>query len=209
MESTSTKQTCTTGTFYHYWCHYLVWCSCKWWAHSYCHSASCSVCQVKKGPNKLVDDLILISLFSCIFALITTSVDISLLVLSGLTLLAMTHSFQCEDKLTGQSTECRLCGTENPLTGDIYKCNGAKESFHHSLEGFSSSVVWLIFAAFHLGKAVEVTHLGRRVSLLMIKLFGKHIMGLAYAIVISGKHDIQYINSNRLIITPWFFTPSL
>ncbi|CDH50377.1 anion transporter [Lichtheimia corymbifera JMRC:FSU:9682] len=123
---------------------------------------------------------------SCIFALITTSVDISLLVLSGLTLLAMTHSFQCEDKLTGRSTECRLCGTENPLTGDIYKCNGAKESFHHSLEGFSSSVVWLIFAAFHLGKAVEVTHLGRRVSLLMIKLFGKHIMGLAYAIVISA-----------------------
>ncbi|KAI7883735.1 Sodium/sulfate symporter [Lichtheimia hyalospora FSU 10163] len=133
---------------------------------------------------------------SCIFALITTSVDISLLVLSGLTLLAMTHSFQCEDKLTGRSTECRLCGTENPLTGDIYKCNGAKESFHHSLEGFSSSVVWLIFAAFHLGKAVEVTHLGRRVSLLMIKMFGKHIMGLAYAIVMSELLLAPFVPSN-------------
>ncbi|KAI8142307.1 Sodium/sulfate symporter [Fennellomyces sp. T-0311] len=122
---------------------------------------------------------------SCIFALITTSVDTSLLVLTALTLLSLTHSFQCEDKLTGDSVECRLCGSENPLTGDDYQCNGAKESFHHSLEGFSSSVVWLIFAAFHLGKAVEVTQLGRRISLLMIKMFGKRIMGLAYAIVIS------------------------
>ena len=123
---------------------------------------------------------------SCIFALITTSVDISILVLTGLTLLSLTHSFQCVDKSTGLSTECRLCGETNPLTGDPYKCHGAKESFHHSLEGFSSSVVWLIFAAFHLGKAVEVTQLGRRVSLLMIKMFGKRTMGLAYAIVFSG-----------------------
>ncbi|OAC98452.1 hypothetical protein MUCCIDRAFT_119419, partial [Mucor lusitanicus CBS 277.49] len=57
--------------------------------------------------------------------------------------------------------------------------------FHHSLEGFSSSVVWLIFAAFHLGKAVEVTQLGKRISLFMIRSFGKHVIGLAYAILLS------------------------
>ncbi|KAI9495667.1 Sodium/sulfate symporter [Zychaea mexicana] len=133
---------------------------------------------------------------SCIFALITTSVDISLLVLTGLALLSLTHSFQCEDKATGLLTECRLCGEPNPLTGDPYKCHGAKESFHHSLEGFSSSVVWLIFAAFHLGKAVEVTQLGRRVSLLMIKMFGKRIMGLAYAIVFSELLLAPFVPSN-------------
>jgi DASS family divalent anion:Na+ symporter len=124
---------------------------------------------------------------SCIFALITTSVDISMLVLTGLTLLAVTQSFQCVDHATGILTECRLCGETNPLTGDLFQCKAGQESFKQSLEGFSSSVVWLIFAAFHLGKAVEVTKLGRRLSLLMIKAFGKHTLGLAYAIVLSGK----------------------
>lgn len=127
---------------------------------------------------------------SCIFALITTSVDISVLVLSALTLLSLTHSFQCEDHTTGFSTECRLCGEENPLTGVPYDCSGGSEAFHHSLEGFSSTVVWLIFAAFHLGKAVEVTQLGKRVSLLMIRSFGKRVLGLAYAILFSGTKKI-------------------
>lgn len=118
--------------------------------------------------------------------MITTSVDISVLVLTALTLLSITHSFQCEDHVTGMSTECRLCGDINPITEVPFDCNGGKEAFHHSLEGFSSSVVWLIFAAFHLGKAVEVTQLGKRISLLMIRSFGKHVIGLAYAILLSG-----------------------
>ncbi|KAL7316041.1 hypothetical protein PS15m_005187 [Mucor circinelloides] len=122
---------------------------------------------------------------SCIFALITTSVDISVLVLTALTLLSSTHSFVCEDHVTGMSTECRLCGEINPITEAPFECNGGKEAFHHSLEGFSSSVVWLIFAAFHLGKAVEVTQLGKRISLFMIRSFGKHVIGLAYAILLS------------------------
>lgn len=111
-----------------------------------------------------------------------------MLVLTGLTLLSITRSFECIDHATGLLTECRLCGQQNPLFTDlIYDCKGGNESFKKSLEGFSSSVVWLIFAAFHLGKAVEITQLGRRLSLLMIKTFGKHTLGLAYAIVLSGK----------------------
>ncbi|KAI9488128.1 Sodium/sulfate symporter [Zychaea mexicana] len=133
---------------------------------------------------------------SCIFALITTKVEISMLVLTGLTVLALTQSFECEDQATGKYTECRLCGEVNPLTRDIFECKGAKESFKHSLEGFSSSVVWLIFAAFHLGKAVEVTQLGRRLSLLMIKFFGKRILGLAYAIVASELLLGPFVPSN-------------
>ncbi|KAG2205587.1 hypothetical protein INT46_005507 [Mucor plumbeus] len=133
---------------------------------------------------------------SCIFALITTSVDISVLVLTALTLLSITHSFQCEDHVTGMSTECRLCGDINPITEVPFDCNGGKEAFHHSLEGFSSSVVWLIFAAFHLGKAVEVTQLGKRISLLMIRSFGKHVIGLAYAILLSELLLAPFVPSN-------------
>ncbi|CEP18875.1 hypothetical protein [Parasitella parasitica] len=133
---------------------------------------------------------------SCIFALITTSVDISMLVLTGLTLLALTHSFECVDHATGILTECRLCGETNPLTGDLFECKAGKESFKQSLEGFSSSVVWLIFAAFHLGKAVQVTNLGRRLSLFMIKAFGKHTLGLAYAIVLSELILAPFVPSN-------------
>lgn len=124
-----------------------------------------------------------------------------MLVLTGLTLLALTQSFECKDHATGKMTECRLCGDVNPLTGDTFECKAAKESFKHSLEGFSSSVVWLIFAAFHLGKAVEVTQLGRRLSLLMIKAFGKRIMGLAYAIVISGTKSHYFSSGEDVMMT--------
>ncbi|CEP15489.1 hypothetical protein [Parasitella parasitica] len=133
---------------------------------------------------------------SCIFALITTSVDISVLVLTALTVLSTTHSFQCEDHVTGLTTECRLCGEINPTTEVPFDCDGGQEAFHHSLEGFSSSVVWLIFAAFHLGKAVEVTQLGKRISLLMIRSFGKHVIGLAYAILLSELLLAPFVPSN-------------
>ncbi|OAD69837.1 hypothetical protein PHYBLDRAFT_171858 [Phycomyces blakesleeanus NRRL 1555(-)] len=133
---------------------------------------------------------------SCIFALITTGVDISLLVLSALIVLSLTQSFQCKDRATGLSIECRLCGDENTQTGGIYQCKGSKDSFEQALTGFSSSVVWLIFAAFHLGKAVEVTQLGQRVSLLMVKTFGQHIIGLGYAIVLSELLLAPFVPSN-------------
>ncbi|KAI9481416.1 MAG: Sodium/sulfate symporter [Benjaminiella poitrasii] len=132
---------------------------------------------------------------SCIFALITTSVDISVLVLSSLTLLSLTRSFQCVDHHTEESIECRLCGEHSP-EGSLYDCQGNQEAFHQSLKGFSSSVVWLIFAAFHLGKAVEVTKLGKRISLMMIHSFGKHTLGLAYAILFSELLLAPFVPSN-------------
>ncbi|KAI8884340.1 Sodium/sulfate symporter [Backusella circina FSU 941] len=126
----------------------------------------------------------------------STSVDISVLVLTALTLLAVTQSFQCVDQLTNKSVECRLCGQENLDTGSIYECNANKDSFHKALEGFSSSVVWLIFSAFHLGKAVQVTQLGKRISLIMIQYFGKRTIGLAYAVVISELLLAPFVPSN-------------
>ncbi|KAG0191085.1 hypothetical protein DFQ28_000983 [Apophysomyces sp. BC1034] len=133
---------------------------------------------------------------SCIFALITTSVDICLLVLTSLTFLALTKSFECTDHATGNMTECRLCGELDTLTGQTIVCKGGKEAFAQSLQGFSSSVVWLIFAAFHFGKAIEITQLGRRISLVLIKRFGKRVLGLAYAIVLSELLLAPFIPSN-------------
>ncbi|KAI8334395.1 Sodium/sulfate symporter [Chlamydoabsidia padenii] len=126
---------------------------------------------------------------SCIFALMTTSFSLTTLVMSALVILSLTQSFQCTDHTTGESVECRLCDT-------LYDCQGPEEAFVHSLEGFSSPVVWLIFAAFHLGKAVQVTLLGRRLSLWMVRSFGKHTLGLAYSIVFSELLIAPFVPSN-------------
>lgn len=123
---------------------------------------------------------------SCIFALMTTSFSVTILVMTALVILSLTRSFQCTEDSTGASVECRLCGTSRAEVGGSYDCNGGQQALAHSLEGFSSTVVWLVFASFHLGKAVEITGLGKRLSLWMVRIFGKHILGLAYSIVFSG-----------------------
>ncbi|KAI7867786.1 Sodium/sulfate symporter [Spinellus fusiger] len=133
---------------------------------------------------------------SCIVAMVTTNTDISVIVMTALIVLSLTRSFQCEDHRTGLNIECRLCGEIESGSGMIYQCNGAKDAFDQALKGFSSRVVWLIFAAFHLGKAVEVTQLGHRVSLMMIKTFGKHMLGLGYAIVLSELMLGPFVPSN-------------
>ncbi|KAI8097065.1 Sodium/sulfate symporter [Halteromyces radiatus] len=135
---------------------------------------------------------------SCIFALMTTSFSLTTLVMTALVILSLTQSFQCIDHTTGESIECRLCGTPNTALLDKpdFDCLGAQEAFAHSLEGFSSTVVWLIFAAFHLGKAVEVTGLGKRLSLWLVQTFGKHILGLAYSIVFSELFIAPFVPSN-------------
>ncbi|CAO3632689.1 unnamed protein product [Cunninghamella echinulata] len=134
----------------------------------------------------------------CIFALMTTSYNISVLVITSLIVLSLTQSFQCTDHLTGESIECRLCGTSPSSSSveEVYHCNGSEEAFAHSLEGFSSTVVWLIFAAFHLGKAVEITQLGKRLSLWMIQSFGKSIFGLGFSVVFSEILLAPFVPSN-------------
>ncbi|KAI8968256.1 Sodium:sulfate symporter transmembrane region-domain-containing protein [Mycotypha africana] len=127
----------------------------------------------------------------CILALLTTSIDISILVFTALTVLALTQSFQCQTA-SGNSVECRLCHSTAAIE-DV--C--IEEAFDVSLKGFASPVVWLIFAAFHLGKAVEVTLLGKRISLHLIRFFGKKgVMGLAYAILLSELILAPFVPSN-------------
>jgi len=63
------------------------------------------------------------------------------------------------------------------------------------LSGFSNGVVWLIFVAYSFAIGYEKTGLGRRISLLLVKILGKRTLGLGYAIALAD-----------LVIAP--FTPS-
>ena len=50
-----------------------------------------------------------------------------------------------------------------------------------ALSGFGEKVVWLVVGAFLLSGAVRDTGLGRRAALLLVKKFGRSILGVAYA----------------------------
>jgi DASS family divalent anion:Na+ symporter len=51
-----------------------------------------------------------------------------------------------------------------------------------ALSGFANGTVWLIVSAFLLARAFIVTGLGRRIAFLLIRLFGRRTLGLAYAV---------------------------
>lgn len=62
--------------------------------------------------------------------------------------------------------------------------NAGKQALKWGLAGFSSSTVWLVFGAFIFALGYEVTGLGRRIALFMVKFMGKRTLTLGYAIVI-------------------------
>ncbi|MCB0253396.1 MAG: anion permease [Anaerolineae bacterium] len=69
------------------------------------------------------------------------------------------------------------------------------EAIKWVLSGFSNTTVWLIFAAFMLALGYQVTGLGRRLGLMLVRTLGKRSLGLGYAVTIAD-----------LILAP--FTPS-
>lgn len=54
-----------------------------------------------------------------------------------------------------------------------------------ALSGFANTTVWLIVSAFLFARGFIKTGLGRRISYLMIRAFGRSTLGLAYAIAAS------------------------
>jgi L-tartrate/succinate antiporter len=56
------------------------------------------------------------------------------------------------------------------------------EALRWGLSGFSNDTVWLIFAANMFAVGYEVTGLGRRLALLLVKKLGRSTLGLGYAI---------------------------
>lgn len=54
-----------------------------------------------------------------------------------------------------------------------------------ALSGFSNSTIWLIVAAFLISRGFIKTGLGKRIAYVLIKLFGKNSLSLAYTLLVS------------------------
>ncbi|MEW8980054.1 MAG: anion permease [Symbiobacterium sp.] len=54
-----------------------------------------------------------------------------------------------------------------------------------ALNGFKDSTVWLIVSAFLFARGLIKTGLGRRISFMLVKAFGKSTLGLGYALALS------------------------
>ncbi|KAA6405956.1 anion permease [Candidatus Tokpelaia sp.] len=59
-----------------------------------------------------------------------------------------------------------------------------KEALKWGLAGFSNTTVWLVFGAFIFALGYEVTGLGRRLALILVKFMGRRTLTLGYAIMI-------------------------
>lgn len=79
---------------------------------------------------------------------------------------------------------------------DVDKTIKASAAIRWGLSGFSNSTVWLIFSAFMLGLGYDKSGLGKRISLLLVKLLGKTTLGLGYAVAIADGILAPFIPSN-------------
>ncbi|KAJ2684193.1 hypothetical protein H4R19_006916, partial [Coemansia spiralis] len=133
-----------------------------------------------------------------ITGLLTSSYDTSTILAVALLTLTMTKSFMCT-AAGGKQIECDRCQTR--YQGDSghwheYKCDPIGGSFHVAVSGFSNSIVWLVFCAFHMGKAVEKTGFGRRVSLALVGAMGQSALGIGYAVCAAELLLAPFIPSN-------------
>ena len=118
-------------------------------------------------------------------AVMTTSYEMSAIVGLALVLLVFGQSLECET--ADGFVECRDCGDD---------CQPYKAGFETALTGFANPIVWMIFSAFHLGKAVEVTKLGKRISLVLMSTMGSKLTGLGTAVFLSELILAPFVPSN-------------
>ncbi|KAJ3396664.1 hypothetical protein HDU92_002290 [Lobulomyces angularis] len=100
----------------------------------------------------------------------------------------------CET-LNGLKVDCVECGIINKM-GEVNQCDGLKSGFDVALSGFSKQLSWLVLLAFHIGKAVEITNLGKRISLIFVRYLGNSYLGLGYAIFATEVILSAFIPSN-------------
>lgn len=81
-------------------------------------------------------------------------------------------------------------------SGDVQTIIKDSIAIKWGLEGFSNSVVWLIFAAFTIGLGFSKTGLGERIALYLVFKLGKSTLGLGYAIAIVDFILAPFIPSN-------------
>ncbi|KAI8321693.1 Sodium/sulfate symporter [Martensiomyces pterosporus] len=133
-----------------------------------------------------------------VMGLLTADYDMSVILAVALLVLTLTQSFMCTTA-DGRLVECDKCRTTyQDATGhwQEYKCDAIGGSFDVAVSGFSNKVAWLVFSAFHIGKAVEKTNFGRRVSLVLVKSMGRSTIGIAYAVCLAELALAPFIPSN-------------
>ena len=69
-------------------------------------------------------------------------------------------------------------------------------SVRWALSGFSNDVVWLIFSATMFALGYEVTGLGRRLALVLVKALGHTTLGLGYAVALADLLLAPFMPSN-------------
>jgi L-tartrate/succinate antiporter len=83
-----------------------------------------------------------------------------------------------------------------PRELDNPKFKAAEEAIKWMLVGWSSSTVWLVFAAFTFALGYEKTGLGRRIALVLVKLMGRKTLFLGYAVMLSDALIAPFTSSN-------------
>jgi len=87
-----------------------------------------------------------------------------------------------------------LLFTPKELADPAFKAG--KEAMKWGLAGFSNSTVWLVFGAFIFALGYEVTGLGKRIALLLVKFMGRYTLTLGYAIVLADVLLAPFTPSN-------------
>ncbi|KAJ2831586.1 hypothetical protein J3B01_005259 [Coemansia erecta] len=133
-----------------------------------------------------------------IVGLLTADYDMSVILAAALLVLTLTKSFMCTTA-SGHSIECDRCKTMYRGDGGHwheYTCDPIGGSFEVAISGFSNKVSWLVFCAFHIGKAVEKTGFGKRVSLALVGSMGQSALGIGYAVCLAELILAPFIPSN-------------
>lgn len=74
--------------------------------------------------------------------------------------------------------------------------NTPAESMRWALSGFSNDTVWLVFSATLFALGYEVTGLGRRIALMLVRSLGKKTLGLGYAVALADLILAPFTSSN-------------
>ncbi|KAJ1920263.1 hypothetical protein IWQ60_007045 [Tieghemiomyces parasiticus] len=142
-----------------------------------------------------------------IVAVMTTSYELSVLILMTLAFLTVTQNFQCHTR-DGRPLACNRCGTSrsaglpstySPLaTADrgIYECDGLSGAFDVAISGFVNKINWLVFCAFHIGKAVMLTGLGQRIGFGLLRAMSGSVLSLGYAFCLVELALAPFVPSN-------------
>lgn len=76
------------------------------------------------------------------------------------------------------------------------KFKAPEEAIKWMLTGWSSTTVWLVFAAFTFALGYEKSGLGRRIALLLVKHMGRRTLLLGYAVMLSDLLIAPFTSSN-------------